>query len=121
MRSRDAKALQTAPLAAPTDLEPDAVRDVAGALNVLLADMIALYLKTKNFHWHVSGPHPLNKGGLQPMKSLRSPEAFDSHEAEERSDGKVTNEVTRCATCHHDGANITSPSRSIVVEQEREG
>src|SRR6202795_114817 len=57
MPSRDAKALQTAPLATPTDLEPDAVRDVAGALNVLLADMIALYLKTKNFHWHVSGPH----------------------------------------------------------------
>jgi starvation-inducible DNA-binding protein len=57
MPSRDAKALQTALLATPTDLEPDAVRDVAGALNVLLADMIALYLKTKNFHWHVSAPH----------------------------------------------------------------
>ena len=57
MPSRDAKALQTAPLGTPTDLEPDAVRDVAGALNVLLADMIALYLKNKNFHWHVSGPH----------------------------------------------------------------
>jgi starvation-inducible DNA-binding protein len=57
MLSRDAKALQTALLATPTDLEPDAVRNVAGALNDLLADMIALYLKTKNFHWHVSGPH----------------------------------------------------------------
>jgi starvation-inducible DNA-binding protein len=57
MPSRDAKALQIAPLATPTDLEPDAVRDVAGALNALLADMFALYLKTKNFHWHVSGPH----------------------------------------------------------------
>jgi starvation-inducible DNA-binding protein len=57
MPGRDAKALQTAPLVTPTDLEPDAVRDVAGALNVLLADMITLYFKTKNFHWHVSGPH----------------------------------------------------------------
>jgi starvation-inducible DNA-binding protein len=57
MPSQDARALQTAALAGPTDLEPDAVRDVAGALSVLLADMIALYLKTKNFHWHVSGPH----------------------------------------------------------------
>ena len=56
MPSRDAKALQAAPLVTPADLEPDAVRDVAGALNVLLADMIALF-KTKNFHWHVSGPH----------------------------------------------------------------
>ena len=44
-------------LATPTDLKPNAVRDLAGALNILLADMFALYLKTKNFHWHVSGPH----------------------------------------------------------------
>jgi starvation-inducible DNA-binding protein len=57
MANRDAKALQTAPLATPTDLEPDAVRDIAGALNALLADVFALYLKTKNFHLHVSGPH----------------------------------------------------------------
>ena len=57
MPRRNAKALRTASLSTPTDLEPEAIRDVAGALNVLLADMIALYLKTKNFHWHVSGPH----------------------------------------------------------------
>src|SRR6202023_2498703 len=57
MARRNAKALQTAPLATPTDSVPDAVRDIAGALNVSLADMFALYLKTKNFHWHVSGPH----------------------------------------------------------------
>ncbi len=50
MPSRDARALQTVLLAGRTDLEPDAVGDVSGALNVLLADMIALYLKTKNFH-----------------------------------------------------------------------
>jgi starvation-inducible DNA-binding protein len=46
-----------APLDTPTDLEPKAVRDISGALNILLADMFALYLKTKNFHWHISGPH----------------------------------------------------------------
>ena len=40
-----------------TDLQPEAVRELSGALNTLLADMFALYLKTKNFHWHVSGPH----------------------------------------------------------------
>ena len=44
-------------LATPTDLSPDAVRDISAALNALLADMFALYLKTKNFHWHVSGSH----------------------------------------------------------------
>jgi starvation-inducible DNA-binding protein len=57
MSARDAKALRVAPLKTPTDLKPNAVRDVSGALNILLADMLALYLKTKNFHWHVSGPH----------------------------------------------------------------
>src|SRR5277367_1924048 len=53
----DAKTLRTAPLQTPTDLKSNAVRDLSGALNMLLADMFSLYLKTKNFHWHVSGPH----------------------------------------------------------------
>ena len=44
-------------LATPTDLSHEAVGAVSAALNVLLADVFALYLKTKNFHWHVSGPH----------------------------------------------------------------
>jgi len=44
-------------LATPTDLGASAAKDVAAALNLLLADTFALYLKTKNFHWHVSGPH----------------------------------------------------------------
>ena len=46
-----------APLATPTDLKPAATRDISGAMNAVLADVFALYLKTKNFHWHMSGPH----------------------------------------------------------------
>jgi starvation-inducible DNA-binding protein len=46
-----------APLDTPTGLGPEATRDIAGALNALLADIFALCLKTKNFHWHMSGPH----------------------------------------------------------------
>jgi starvation-inducible DNA-binding protein len=46
-----------APLATPTDLDGSAAKDIAGALNAILADVFALYLKTKNFHWHMSGPH----------------------------------------------------------------
>ena len=57
MTARDANALRAGSLATPTDLESDAVRQLASALNILLADMFGLYLKTKNFHWHVSGPH----------------------------------------------------------------
>ncbi len=45
----------TAPASAGVD--PHAVGDIASALTVILADMFALYIKTKNFHWHVSGPH----------------------------------------------------------------
>jgi starvation-inducible DNA-binding protein len=40
-----------------TDIAQDAVKDIAGALNALLADVFAVYVKTKNFHWHMSGPH----------------------------------------------------------------
>ena len=57
MRDQDTKAYKSASLDTPTDLTRDAVRDISGALNTLLADMFALYLKTKNFHWHISGPH----------------------------------------------------------------
>src|SRR5882672_11614241 len=57
MNARDAKARRTAPLDTPTDLGSDATKDLSGALNALLADMFALYMKTKNFHWHVSGPN----------------------------------------------------------------
>ncbi len=44
-------------LATPTDLKSNAVGDISGALRILLADMFALYVKTKNFHWHMSGSH----------------------------------------------------------------
>jgi starvation-inducible DNA-binding protein len=57
MNKADAKTLRLAPLDTPTDLKSNAVKDVAGALKILLADMFALYIKTKNFHWHMSGPH----------------------------------------------------------------
>ena len=48
---------QETALITPTDLRAEATRDVSAALNAILADVFALYLKTKNFHWHMSGPH----------------------------------------------------------------
>jgi starvation-inducible DNA-binding protein len=57
MLKEHARALRKAPLATPTDLPEAATKDIAGALTMLLADTFALYLKTKNFHWHMSGPH----------------------------------------------------------------
>src|SRR5712671_4659657 len=57
MKDNDLKGRRAAPLHTPTDLSSNATRDVAAALNLLLADAFALYIKTKNFHWHMSGPH----------------------------------------------------------------
>jgi starvation-inducible DNA-binding protein len=54
---QDLKGRQRAPLATPTDLKSAATKDIAAAMNGILADVFALYLKTKNFHWHISGPH----------------------------------------------------------------
>lgn len=57
-RKRDAlKMRRSAPLITPTDLKPGATKDIGGAMNAILADVFALYMKTKNFHWHLSGPH----------------------------------------------------------------
>jgi starvation-inducible DNA-binding protein len=57
MESQEAQSRTAAPLRTPTYLGANAVSDISGALNALLADMFALYIKTKNFHWHVAGPH----------------------------------------------------------------
>jgi starvation-inducible DNA-binding protein len=51
------QARRQAPLVTPTDLKAGSSKDIAGAMNGILADVFALYLKTKNFHWHMSGPH----------------------------------------------------------------
>ena len=48
--------LQKTSLTTPATLSENAVRDISTELTLLLADVFALYLKTKNFHWHMSGP-----------------------------------------------------------------
>lgn len=53
----DVKKRRKASLNTPTDLGEKSAREIGGALNALLADVFALYLKTKNYHWHMSGPH----------------------------------------------------------------
>ncbi|MEI9899675.1 MAG: DNA starvation/stationary phase protection protein [Hyphomicrobium sp.] len=57
MAKSDPKTTRLAPLHTPSDLGANAVKDIAAALTAVLADAFALYLKTKNFHWHMSGPH----------------------------------------------------------------
>ena len=57
VRQDQLKRRREAPLITPTDLGTNASRDIVGGMNAILADVFALYLKTKNFHWHMSGPH----------------------------------------------------------------
>jgi len=57
MDMKNAKDRRSSALHTPTDLSEAATRDISATLNALLADTFALYVKTKNFHWHVSGPH----------------------------------------------------------------
>jgi starvation-inducible DNA-binding protein len=57
IRELDTRRKATAPLDTPTDLSADAVSQISAQLNKILATTFALYIKTKNFHWHVSGPH----------------------------------------------------------------
>src|SRR5262245_10818657 len=57
MHMARSRALRASSLHTPTDLDKEAVREISAALTAMLADFFALYLKTKNFHWHVSGPH----------------------------------------------------------------
>jgi starvation-inducible DNA-binding protein len=56
-RTHRATELQRGALVTPTYLSSTATRDISGAMNAILADVFALYMKTKNFHWHLSGPH----------------------------------------------------------------
>jgi pimeloyl-ACP methyl ester carboxylesterase len=57
MNAANGASRRKAPLETPSRLSADQRRDIAAGLNLLLADSFALYIKTKNFHWHVSGPH----------------------------------------------------------------
>ena len=56
-KKTELKERRKAPLVTPTDLGAKASADISGGMNAILADVFALYLKTKNFHWHMSGPH----------------------------------------------------------------
>lgn len=79
-----------APLHTPTDLTPEATRDLSAGLNLILTDAFALYLKTRNFHWHISGPHfrdyqmtpilPLRSSGIAEMVKVASPQSLGRRE-----------------------------------------
>jgi starvation-inducible DNA-binding protein len=56
-KSQEHRSAAAGPLGTPTDLSAQGTKEISGAMNAILADVYALYVKTKNFHWHLSGPH----------------------------------------------------------------
>jgi starvation-inducible DNA-binding protein len=56
-KKQDPREIARSPIITPTDLSAAATKDISAAMNAVLADVFALYVKTKNFHWHLSGPH----------------------------------------------------------------
>jgi starvation-inducible DNA-binding protein len=57
MKRAEVRERRNAVMATPSDLDAQAATEIGGAMNVVLADVFALYVKTKNFHWHMTGPH----------------------------------------------------------------
>src|SRR5450755_5130165 len=57
MKLAELRERRSAMMATPSDLDAQAATEIGGAMNVVLADVFALYVKTKNFHWHMTGPH----------------------------------------------------------------
>jgi starvation-inducible DNA-binding protein len=109
----DSKALQT-----PTDLNRNAARSVAEALNSVLADCFALYFKTKNFHWHVSGPHFRDYHLLLDDQATQIHAITDAIAERVRKTGNVTlrsvGDIARHQTLEDNDADYVAPGDMLA-------
>ena len=109
----DSKALQT-----PTDLNRNATRSVADALNSALADCFALYFKTKNFHWHVSGPHFRDYHLLMDDQAAQIYAITDAIAERVRKTGNVTlrsiGDIARHQTLSDNDADYVAPGDMLA-------
>ena len=101
-------------LATPTDLKSNQLSSVADALNAALADCFALYLKTKNFHWHVSGPHFRDYHLLLDDQAQQIYGITDAIAERVRKTGNVTlrsiGDISRHQTIKDNDADFVSPA-----------
>jgi len=122
MNIKEAKVRRMAPLATPTGLSAGAVRDIAGALNTLLADTFALYMKTKNFHWHVSGPHFRDYHLLLDEQAGQIYAATDAVAERVRKIGGTTlrsiGEIARLQRIRDNDADYVTPSDMLAELRE---
>lgn len=121
-RTEDAKIHRVAPLDTPTDLASNAIKDVSGALNVLLTDVFTLYMKTKNFHWHMSGPHFRDYHLLLDEQSAQIFAMTDPMAERVRKIGGVTlhsiGEISRMQRLKDNDANYVTPSDMLAELRE---
>lgn len=126
-------AARKAPLRTPTDLTSNATKTVAEALNGILADTFALYLKTKNFHWHVSGPHFHDYHLMFDAQAAQIFATTDQIAERVRKTGNTTlrsiGDIARHQTAKDNDADFVSPEAMLaelrddnlkLVEQLRE-
>lgn len=109
-------------LKTPTDLGDNTTRDVAGSLNALLADFVALYMKTKNFHWHVSGPHFRDYHLLFDAQSEQLAGTFDTIGERVRKTGgttlRSTGHVARLQRIKDNDADYVDPLDMLAELRE---
>lgn len=105
-------------LATPTDLQSNQVSSVADALNSALADCFALYIKTKNFHWHVSGPHFRDYHLLLDDQAQQIYGITDAIAERVRKIGKTTlrsiGDIGRHQTIKDNDAEFVSPAEMLA-------
>jgi len=113
MRVEDTMIRRDAPAKTRSGLAPEAVADISQALNVLLADMFALYLKTKNFHWHMSGRHFRDYHLMLDEQAVQILATTDPIAERVRKIGGMTlhsiGEIARLHRLSEDDAEVVSP------------
>jgi len=106
-------------LAVPTDLDQDACQSVAAALNPLVADALALFVKTKNFHWHMSGPHFREYHRLLDKHAVQLLEMTDVLAERSRKLGQPTlrsiGEINRLQRLRDDDRPFVEPAEMMRV------
>jgi starvation-inducible DNA-binding protein len=122
MAKDDAKARKTADLATPAGLSHNATKDIAAALNALLADFFVLYMKTKNFHWHMSGPHFRDYHLLLDEQSAEIFAATDVIAERNRKLGETTlrsvGQITKLARLAENNAEFVTPGDMLAELRE---
>jgi starvation-inducible DNA-binding protein len=115
-------ARRNSPLATPTDLVEAVSRDTAGALNALLADVFAVYVKTKSFHWHMTGPHFLSYHTLLDSQAAELIGMTDPIAERVRKLGSPTlhsiGQIARLQRCLDNDADYVEPADMLAELRE---